>query len=69
MSRLLTPADLAERWSTTSRWVMENYAQWPHVRLGRRVRFTEAQVAEIERRNTVAHRPAATGQTGRSRTA
>lgn len=46
---LLTPADLAEVLKLPEAKVMElrRKHDWPHVRLGRRFRFTEAQVEQI----------------------
>lgn len=46
---LLTPADLAEKLVTTEAQVMEwrRSYDWPHVRLGRKVRFTDQQVEAI----------------------
>jgi excisionase family DNA binding protein len=55
----LTHADLAERLrlplSTTVD--LRKREGWPHVRLGRKVRFTEAQIAEIIASHTVTERP------------
>ena len=57
MSDLLTPADFAARWGgkVTPRWVLEQRIanKWPCVKVGRTIRFTEEQYAEIKRRHTV----------------
>lgn len=46
---LITPAQLAEMFDLTEAKVMElrRKHDWPHVRLGRRFRFTPEQVARI----------------------
>jgi excisionase family DNA binding protein len=46
---LLTPDDLAELFGLSPKKVLELRSKhgWPHVRLGRRIRFTEEQVAQI----------------------
>lgn len=58
MDTLLTPTDLAERWGggKTARWVIEQRFKngWPCVKVGRTIRFTQQQVDEIIRRQTVA---------------
>lgn len=72
MSTLLTPEDLAQRFdapvSTVMKWNRDH--QWPHVRVGNRIRWTEEQVAEILRRQTVTstEAPSLPGQTRRSAT-
>lgn len=73
---LLTPADVAETFGggKTARWVLESRLRygWPCVKVGRVVRFTPEQVAEIMRRHTVqadSETPALEGQTARSRRA
>lgn len=75
MSDLLTPADFAARWGgkVTPRWVLEQRLAngWPCVKVGRTIRFTEEQYAEIKRRHTVIpdakDAPAIEGQTAASR--
>lgn len=55
----LTHADLAERLSlplTTTVKLRRRYG-WPHVRLGKAVRFTEEQVAQIVASRTVTEAP------------
>lgn len=57
MSALISQADLAGPdyfdvpESTVAKWHRDY--QWPHVRVGRRIRYTPEQVAEILRRHTV----------------
>lgn len=56
MDRTVTIEELAEVLqvsSDTVRTWVTRYA-WPHLRIGRTVRFTDEQVAEIERMHTVA---------------
>jgi len=70
MSNLLTPDDLAEEFgvpvSTVMLWNRDN--GWPHVRVGRRIRWTPEQLEEILRRQSVtpAKAPKLPGQTSRS---
>lgn len=70
MSDLLTPEDLAEEFgvpvSTVMLWNRQN--GWPHVRVGRRIRWTREQLTEILRRQSVAPVKQAKlpGQTSRS---
>lgn len=49
MSDLLTPAQLAEIFDVTEAKVMEwrRVHDWPHVRIGRKFRFTPTQVEQI----------------------
>jgi excisionase family DNA binding protein len=51
-----SPEELAERFGVTRRllldWMREH--DWPHVKVGRVIRFTDEQVSEILRRQTVA---------------
>lgn len=68
---LLTPADLAERLRLPEEQVMKlrRRHDWPHVRLGRRFRFTESQVDQIVASRTVkggSKSPTSKGQTARS---
>lgn len=72
---LRSPEDLAELFGegTTKRKVLDwmHQYEWPHVKVGRLIRFTDEQVAEILRRQTVATKPALpqaaiAGQTRRS---
>lgn len=51
---LHTPDDLARMFDVTPEKVLEwrRRFDWPHVRVGRRVRFTDAQVREIIDRHT-----------------
>ena len=71
MSTFLTPADLAERWNTSPRWVLEQRLAhgWPCVKVGRTIRFTEEQAAEIQRRHTLTEKKLTEvgGQTKNSR--
>lgn len=66
----LTEADLAEKLGEPEEKVAEwrrRYG-WPHMKIGRRIRYTEADVRAIEARHHV-EPPAATalpGQTARS---
>lgn len=55
MSDLLTVADLAEKFETTTAKVLEwrRVYDWPHVRIGRKFFWTPEQVAEITRKHTV----------------
>lgn len=73
MPDLLTPEQVAEEFGggRTARWVLESRLRygWPCVQVGRVVRFTPEQVAEILRRHTVTGEsalPAISGQTARS---
>lgn len=71
---LITPEEMADRWdgvavSTVMEWNRRH--QWPHVRVGHSVRWTEDQYTEILRLHSAARpqAPAATalqGQTPRS---
>lgn len=71
LDNLLTPADLAERLRITEAKVMElrRLHDWPHVRLGRRFRFTVAQVEQIIASQSVkggSKSASSKGQTARS---
>ncbi len=70
MTDFLTEAELAERLNVSELKVREWRRQygWPHVKIGRQVRFTEADVAAIERQHRVdGERPSGLpGQTPRS---
>ena len=59
--QLLTPEDLAERFKLTPKKVLElrKRHDWPCVRLGRRIRFTEDQIAQIIAAQTVEAKPQA----------
>lgn len=48
-AELLSPADLAEALGLTEQRVMDlrRHYRWPHVRLGRTIRFTPEQVEQI----------------------
>ncbi len=65
-----TEADLAEMFGvdepTITKW--RRQYDWPHLKMGRRVRFTEAAVVEIEGRHHVAGERVRSlpGQTSRS---
>lgn len=53
--QLLTPSDLAAHFGVTEAKVMEwqrTYG-WPRVKVGRTIRWTPEQVAEIERSHSV----------------
>lgn len=54
--KLYTPADLAELFGVTERWIHEwrRTNGWPSVRVGRTIRFTQAQVDEILERHSQA---------------
>ncbi len=70
MTALITPDSMAERFDVPRSTVLEwnRVYNWPHVRAGNRVRWTEEQYAEIVRRLSVT--PAAPkglpGQSARS---
>lgn len=68
--RFLTPADLADVFGVPESKVMQwrRAYQWPHVKIGRKFRFTVEQVEAIKRAHTVqAGQIAATdGRTQRS---
>lgn len=68
---LLTPDDLGAKFGGVSGVrVLEWRKQydWPHVRLGRRIRFTPEQAAQIVKAHSVAgKKPDAWGRTERSR--
>lgn len=70
MTPFITEADLAERLGVTEAKVTEWRRQygWPHLKIGRQVRFTEADVQAIERQHRVdSSKPAGLpGQTGLS---
>lgn len=70
MSDLLTPAQMAAEFEVPVSTVLEwnRRHDWPHVRVGNRIRWTREQLAEILRRQTVTPtKPTALpGQTGRS---
>lgn len=73
---LITPEEFATRWggNVTPRWVLEARIahKWPCVKVGRKVRFTEQQFADIQARHTITpttHSSALEGQTSRSRNA
>lgn len=56
MSRhLYTPAELAEKFGKGERWLLEQVRahDWPRVKVGRTIRFTDEQVALILSRHTV----------------
>lgn len=69
---LITPEEMAERWdgvevSTVMEWNRKH--DWPHVRIGHQVRWTEDQYVEIVRRHTPKPKKRADalpGQTSRS---
>lgn len=68
---LLTPDDMAERLGVPVSTVMgwNRTKRWPHVRVGRRYRWTEEQYADIVRRQIVTPVKATAafpGQTARS---
>ena len=51
---LFTPEQLAARYGKSRRWVLEQArTSWPHLEVGRTVRFTKEQVAAIDRMQTV----------------
>lgn len=55
MSGLLTPADLAEHFHVPERTVL-TWAKkhgWPRTQIGRKLRWTPEQVAQIERLHTI----------------
>lgn len=55
MPAYLTDADLAERFDEPE-WKIAKWRQrygWPHMKFGRQVRYTEADVAAIERLHRV----------------
>lgn len=75
MSALKTPADLAEQLQVSARQVVDwcKHYDWPHVRIGRSIRFEDSHVAEIIAKHTVVKRDQAApgtvviaGQTRRS---
>lgn len=56
MSELLTPADLAAHFKVDDERTILEWTRrysWPHIRAGRRFRWTPEQVAQIERLQTV----------------
>lgn len=68
---LLTPADLAEKVKATPERIVRLCRErgWPHVRMGRAVRFTPEQYAQIVAMQTVAPKvkvATPTGQTAKS---
>lgn len=69
---LYTPADLAEQFGKSERWVLEQVREhgWPRVKVGRTIRFTDDQVSLILSRHTIAAErvdaPRIAGQTKRS---
>lgn len=70
---LHTPAELAEQFGKSERWVLEQVREhgWPRVKIGRTIRFTEEQVSLILSRHTIAASKVETvapiaGQTQRS---
>jgi hypothetical protein len=75
MSSLKSPEDLAAMFGedVTKRKVLDwmHEYDWPHIKVGRLIRFTDEQVTEILRRQTVTARPelpavGISGQTKRS---
>lgn len=73
---LLTPAEVGLIFGKSARWVVESRLRygWPHVGVGRTIRFTREHVDEIKRMQTVrpkesGDRAALDGQTLRSRRA
>lgn len=60
MEARLTHADVAERLNLPLSTVVELRKRegWPHIRLGKAVRFTEEQVAEILTSHIVSDKPA-----------
>lgn len=55
MSALLKPSDLAEHFGVEERFIMEwaRRYKWPRTQVGRRFRWTPAQVEQIERLHAV----------------
>lgn len=53
---LLTPEDMADLLGVSRAKVLEwnRRYEWPHIRLGRRIRWTKVQVEDITARHTVA---------------
>lgn len=49
MSGHYTPDDLAARLGVTRRWVMTHHGEFPHLKVGPYVRFTQAHVEQIEK--------------------
>lgn len=72
MSTLLDATALGERLGATAEQVKiwHRYYRWPHVKLGREIRWTPEQADEIVRRQSVTHEGAtvvpADGRTRRS---
>ena len=66
MTTYLTDADLAERFgepvTKVEKW-RRQYG-WPHMKVGRQVRYTEADVAEIERIHHVASESSTSSESG-----
>ncbi|WP_346007417.1 hypothetical protein [Janibacter terrae] len=55
---LRTPEQLAARYGKTRRWVLDKArTSWPHIEVGRTVRFTAEQVAAIDQMQTVTPEP------------
>lgn len=67
----MTDVELAERFGVSRRRVLEWNTRfgWAHIRIGKKVRWTEAQVADILRKHTVAGGEVKTadGRTSRSK--
>lgn len=71
--RLLTPADLAEHFGVSEAKVMEwqRVYDWPRVKVGRTIRWTEDQLVEIDHLHSVTSdgvkvKPVADGRTALS---
>lgn len=47
MTTLHAPADLAKVLGKSTKWVERRQAQWPHLKVGRSVKFTDEHVAEV----------------------
>lgn len=55
MTDVITPDQLAERLGVPRRRVIEWNAtyRWPHIRIGRRIRWTPEQVEQILRKHVI----------------
>lgn len=72
MTELITPAELADKIKDTSAERVVRLCRqhnWPHVRMGRAIRFTPEQVEQIVAMQTVTPKakPSTSGQTARSK--
>lgn len=68
MSAYLTDADIAEKFGESVEKIAKWRRQhgWPHMKVGRQVRYTDSDLVEIERLHHIAVTKSSTASTGQT---